>query len=86
MCLSGNESQAVVEFAPYQKVPTEKKKADARNATIEKGNLYHLQIDLLFTVCPDEDYISFLESLNAAANAEPVSLEALSEFNMHSYG
>lgn len=34
---SGNESQAVVEFAPYQKIPTEKKKVDARNATIEKG-------------------------------------------------
>ncbi|TFK32063.1 Smg-4/UPF3 family-domain-containing protein, partial [Crucibulum laeve] len=58
---AGNESQAVVEFAPYQKVPAEKKKPDARNATIEK----------------DEDYISFLESLNAAANAEPVTLEAL---------
>ncbi|RDB17122.1 Regulator of nonsense transcripts UPF3 [Hypsizygus marmoreus] len=44
---AGNESQAVVEFAPYQKVPSEKKKVDARNATIEK----------------DEDYISFIESL-----------------------
>ncbi|EGO26896.1 hypothetical protein SERLADRAFT_436716 [Serpula lacrymans var. lacrymans S7.9] len=61
MYLPGNESQAVVEFAPYQKIPTEKKKADARNATIEK----------------DEDYLSFVESLNAANKAEPVSLEAL---------
>ncbi|EGO01250.1 hypothetical protein SERLA73DRAFT_50679, partial [Serpula lacrymans var. lacrymans S7.3] len=60
---AGNESQAVVEFAPYQKIPTEKKKADARNATIEK----------------DEDYLSFVESLNAANKAEPVSLEALSK-------
>ena len=34
---SGNESYAIVEFAPYQKVPTEKRKPDARNATIEKG-------------------------------------------------
>ena len=33
----GNESYAIVEFAPYQKVPTEKRKPDARNATIEKG-------------------------------------------------
>ncbi len=28
---------AVVEFAPYQKVPNEKKKPDARIGTIEKG-------------------------------------------------
>jgi hypothetical protein len=34
---AGNESQAVVEFAPFQKIPSEKKKADARNATIDKG-------------------------------------------------
>ncbi|KAF9078390.1 Smg-4/UPF3 family-domain-containing protein [Rhodocollybia butyracea] len=58
---SGNESQAVVEFAPYQKVPPEKKKPDARNGTIEK----------------DENYISFIESLAAAANPEPISIEAL---------
>ncbi|KAK0205466.1 Smg-4/UPF3 family-domain-containing protein [Desarmillaria ectypa] len=58
---AGTESQAVVEFAPYQKVPMEKKKPDARVGTIEK----------------DEDYISFIESLNAANNAEPVSVEAL---------
>jgi Smg-4/UPF3 family len=36
-CFVGNESYAIVEFAPYQKVPSEKKKPDARNATIEKG-------------------------------------------------
>ena len=35
----GNESQAVVEFAPYQKLPLEKKKVDARNATIDQGML-----------------------------------------------
>ncbi|EPQ51819.1 hypothetical protein GLOTRDRAFT_123003 [Gloeophyllum trabeum ATCC 11539] len=46
---AGNESQAVVEFAPYQKIPAEKKKADARQGTIEQ----------------DEDYISFIESLKA---------------------
>ena len=33
----GNESVAVVEFAPFQKVPNEKKKADSRAGTIEKG-------------------------------------------------
>ncbi|KAF9045564.1 Smg-4/UPF3 family-domain-containing protein [Panaeolus papilionaceus] len=58
----GVESQAVVEFAPYPKIPTEKRKPDTRNATIEK----------------DEDYISFLESLKASENVEPVSLETLS--------
>jgi len=34
---AGNEFQAVVEFAPFQKIPSEKKKPDARNATIDKG-------------------------------------------------
>ncbi|KAJ7367272.1 Smg-4/UPF3 family-domain-containing protein [Mycena albidolilacea] len=59
---AGNESYAVVEFAPYQKIPPEKKKVDARSGTLEK----------------DDDYISFLESLNAEpSGAEPVSLESL---------
>jgi len=35
----GNESQAVVEFAPYQKLPLEKKKVDSRNAAIDQGTL-----------------------------------------------
>jgi hypothetical protein len=33
----GTETQAVVEFALYQKIPTEKSKADSRIATIEEG-------------------------------------------------
>jgi regulator of nonsense transcripts 3 len=66
---TGNESIAVVEFAPYQKIPTEKKKTDARSGTIDK----------------DEDYLSFLESLNSKAhvpgeNGEPASLESLSMY------
>jgi regulator of nonsense transcripts 3 len=35
----GNESLAVVEFAPYQKLPLDKKKVDGRNATIDQGML-----------------------------------------------
>ncbi|KAF8186365.1 Smg-4/UPF3 family-domain-containing protein [Pholiota molesta] len=58
---AGVESHAVVEFAPYPKIPSEKRKPDPRNATIEK----------------DEDYISFLETLKAAENPEPVTLESL---------
>ncbi|KAG8216154.1 Smg-4/UPF3 family-domain-containing protein [Butyriboletus roseoflavus] len=58
---AGNESHAVVEFAPFQKVPTEKKKADARNNTIDQ----------------DEDYQSFLEMLKNTAKTESVSLETL---------
>ncbi|KAJ3812948.1 Smg-4/UPF3 family-domain-containing protein [Lentinula aff. lateritia] len=58
---SGKEAHAVVEFAPYQKVPPEKKKLDPRNGTIEK----------------DENYISFIESLTASANREPLSIETL---------
>lgn len=37
ICLAGTESYAIVEYAPYQKVPGEKKKPDSRHATIEKG-------------------------------------------------
>jgi regulator of nonsense transcripts 3 len=33
----GVESQAVVEFAPHPKIPSDKKKADGRSGTIEKG-------------------------------------------------
>ncbi|TDL28001.1 hypothetical protein BD410DRAFT_781944 [Rickenella mellea] len=60
---AGNESYAIVEFAPCQKIPSEKKKVDPRNATIEQ----------------DEDYISFIQSLNAPPTkpAEADTLEAL---------
>jgi len=44
---AGTETQAVVEFAPYQKIPAEKSKSDGRIATIEE----------------DEDYLSFVKSL-----------------------
>lgn len=33
----GLESEAVVEFAPYQKIPADKKKADPRSGTILDG-------------------------------------------------
>ena len=33
----GNESIAIVEFAPFQKIPTAKGKVDSRMGTIEKG-------------------------------------------------
>jgi hypothetical protein len=33
----GKESQAVVKFASYQKLPLEKRKVDSRNATIDQG-------------------------------------------------
>ncbi|KII91789.1 hypothetical protein PLICRDRAFT_63629, partial [Plicaturopsis crispa FD-325 SS-3] len=60
---AGVESQAVVEFAPYQKIPTEKSvKPDKRSGTIEQ----------------DEDYMSFVASLTASKDAnEPVSIETL---------
>ncbi|KAI6027017.1 Smg-4/UPF3 family-domain-containing protein [Pisolithus marmoratus] len=58
---SGNESHAIVEFAPFQKIPVERRKPDIRINTIDK----------------DEDYISFLESLKKSEKPEPVSLEAL---------
>ncbi|XP_006455323.1 hypothetical protein AGABI2DRAFT_187731 [Agaricus bisporus var. bisporus H97] len=76
---AGNESYAVVEFAPYQKVPGEKKKPDSRNATIEKGQALRVRY-AMFSISNahlDEDYISFVESLNVQSNAEPVTIETL---------
>ncbi|KAI8334267.1 Smg-4/UPF3 family-domain-containing protein [Chlamydoabsidia padenii] len=46
---SGNESRAVVEFAPYQGIPKEHKTPDTRQGTIDD----------------DADYLQFLESLKA---------------------
>ncbi|KAN0094534.1 Smg-4/UPF3 family domain containing protein [Tylopilus felleus] len=40
---AGKESHAVVEYAPFQKVPAEKKKTDARNNTIDKDYVSFLE-------------------------------------------
>lgn len=66
----GNESIAVVEFAPYQKIPTEKKKVDSRIATIEKGehNWFLWSGSTNPVVTSDEDFISFIESLKEPAS------------------
>ncbi|KAJ2955877.1 hypothetical protein NUW54_g14704 [Trametes sanguinea] len=68
---AGNESIAIVEFAPFQKVPNEKKKQDSRAGTIEK----------------DEDYISFLESLKEASTkpSDADTLEALGMLSRHTH-
>ncbi|KAG0271830.1 hypothetical protein BGZ95_000309 [Linnemannia exigua] len=46
---NGNEGKAHVEFAPFQKIPREQRKADTKQGTIEE----------------DPDYIAFLQSLTA---------------------
>ncbi|CAG8535517.1 8576_t:CDS:2 [Ambispora gerdemannii] len=56
----GNETRAVVEFAPFQKLPKERKKPDPRQGTIES----------------DPDYLAFVESLKAEENAQIASKEA----------
>ena len=76
----------MVEFAPHPKVPSDKKKADGRSGTIEKGAillLIRFSHVSEYSDCIDEDYISFIESLKAAENAEPVSIEALSKCHYH---
>ncbi|KAL1925259.1 uncharacterized protein VTP21DRAFT_142 [Calcarisporiella thermophila] len=50
----GNTSRAVVEFAPYQKLPKTGKKPDPRQGTIDD----------------DPDYLAFLESLKAEEETE----------------
>ncbi|KAI0319334.1 Smg-4/UPF3 family-domain-containing protein [Amylostereum chailletii] len=60
---AGNESQAVVEFAPYQKIPPlEKKRPDNRIGTIDK----------------DDDFIAFLQALESSAT-KPYDAEQLLE-------
>ncbi|KAF7722069.1 hypothetical protein EC973_003717 [Apophysomyces ossiformis] len=56
----GNESRAVVEFAPFQKIPKEHKNPDARQGTIDD----------------DPDYLNFLESLKAEEKKEAEPKEA----------
>ncbi|CAG8484534.1 3183_t:CDS:2 [Paraglomus occultum] len=51
----GNETRCVVEFAPYQKLPKERKKPDPRQGSIET----------------DPDYLAFLELLKAEEIKEP---------------
>ncbi|KAG8977930.1 hypothetical protein FRC05_000458 [Tulasnella sp. 425] len=55
---SGNESQAVVEYAPFQKVPLAKGKVDQRQGTIED----------------DEDFKSFIASLSQVEPTEAEKL------------
>ncbi len=50
----GTESRAVVEFAPYQRIPKEHKITDVRQGTIDE----------------DQDYLDFLESLKAEDNSQ----------------
>lgn len=62
----GNESEAVVEFAPFQKVPPEKKKVDPRAGTITEGTYLLLNISSIHSYglhLIDEDYLSFIASL-----------------------
>ncbi|KIO20158.1 hypothetical protein M407DRAFT_30192 [Tulasnella calospora MUT 4182] len=55
---SGNESQAVVEFAPFQKVPLAKAKVDQRQGSIQE----------------DEDFKSFITSLSQVEPTEAEKL------------
>ena len=87
LAYTGNESHALVEYAPFQKVPTEKKKIDARNNTIDKGRwdrFVLIMVDCTFNLplWTDEDYVSFLEMLKGGAETELVSLEALSKWTI----
>ena len=78
----GNENYAVVEYAPYQKIPGEKKKLDTRHATIEKGIQPCKSRNLPWSSPVDEDYISFIKSLNTTSATEPLSLETLSGLSL----
>lgn len=76
----GNEGKAHVEFAPFQKIPREQRKADAKQGTIEEGTVLKQcrshsnhpfisflrpQLRIVFCLLLDPDYIAFLQSLTA---------------------
>lgn len=71
----GNESVAVVEYAMYQKVPHEKRKADAKVGTIESGVMNPPKAEYIITHPhlrnTDDDFISFLEALNKPMEPTP---------------
>ena len=49
-CNTGNEYPAVVEFAPYQKVPIVARKVDHRENTLDDGR-YAQQLDSKWVKC-----------------------------------
>lgn len=68
MCMwTGNESRAVVEFAPFQKLPKEQKNPDSRQGTIDEGKVHNTLHDSIFNMhlYLDPDYLKFLDSLKA---------------------
>lgn len=74
---TGNISQAVVEFAPYQRIPTAPAKADPREGTIDAGEPSHRLLCLceltLSSYSTDPDFLAFQEALSAAPVAtQPV--------------
>ncbi|KAJ3156983.1 hypothetical protein HDU89_002392 [Geranomyces variabilis] len=62
----GNESRAIIEFAPFQRISKKKKKADTRMNTINE----------------DADYLKFIKSLEEPAPVRPTEADGLSEKKM----
>ncbi|KAJ3166891.1 hypothetical protein HDU88_002979 [Geranomyces variabilis] len=62
----GNESRAIIEFAPFQRVSKKKRKADTRMNTIYE----------------DADYLKFIKSLEEPAPVRPTEADGLSEKKM----
>ena len=74
----GRESRAIVEFAPFQKVPPlpERMKPDSRAGTLEKGMFAMLRSTLIQTLFLDEEYTAFIASLNSPPVAPSETVEA----------
>ncbi|KAH7340713.1 Smg-4/UPF3 family-domain-containing protein [Rhizoctonia solani] len=73
----GNESAAVVEYAPYQKVPHEKRKADAKSGTIEADEDFNSFLEALNKPTETTPDVNELVTMSAAAPAEPMSTPLL---------
>lgn len=83
---AGQETHAVVEFAPCQKVPSEKKKVDSRLGTIEQGGLHIISYTRdINSLLLDDDFMSFIASLKAPI-AKPGDSENLELLGMYHTG
>lgn len=81
---AGTETAAVVGFAPFQKTPVGdgKKKKDGRVGTIEAGASQPYGRRSILMADTDDDYISFVETLNKPT--EPIPVDQLGMFRISS--
>ncbi|KAJ3152989.1 hypothetical protein HDU86_005445 [Geranomyces michiganensis] len=83
----GVESRAIIEFAPFQRIPKKKRKTDTRMNTIDEGLVpSSILADRASGNCltplgylPDVDFLKFVKSLEEPEPVRPAEADASSE-------